>query len=102
MATHVVQRAFTSPTGITAPGLVVDASGWRNSANLVSNRYIVPLPNDASPASCPCGLSWIDGARAALHGCQPPLDGEPGGAKEKKEAPPPKGQQKTAQGGKGK
>lgn len=43
MNTHVVTKTLPGPQGPIDPGTEVDASQWRNTRLLESQRYIKPL-----------------------------------------------------------
>lgn len=54
MHTHIVAKGFSGPGGHEfKPGEKVDASGWRNTDNLVAHRYLKPIPVTAAAAASP-------------------------------------------------
>lgn len=49
MNTHVVLKKLPGPAGELLPGTEVDASEWRTTPLLVSQRYLKPLDAVAEP-----------------------------------------------------
>lgn len=51
MNTHRVTKNLPGPDGIIQAGTEVDASAWRNTSALESQRYLMPLSTKAALAS---------------------------------------------------
>lgn len=47
---HVVCRPIAGPVGEISPGILVDASRWRNRDTLVSQRYLRAVTMDEAEA----------------------------------------------------
>jgi len=41
--THIVLKPFSAGNRLLSPGDQVDASGWRNTHQLVNCRYLIPI-----------------------------------------------------------
>lgn len=69
---HYVQRPFEGGGVLRERGEIVDTANWRTSRQLLSLRYLAPLPAGSDIQECNCGRFWTDADSMAQHACVKP------------------------------
>ena len=67
-ATHIVTKPFSAADGELPAGARVDASAWRNTANLVRARFLRPITDaDIAPEPEPAAPARRQRGREVQH-----------------------------------